>query len=152
MEIEIKIVKKIDRKDFIRLNKEAGWWKEEYSKDLSFIDGMVKNAFCFAGAFCGNRLVGMGRSISDRVSDAYIQDVAVLKKFRRQGTGKKIILKIIEYLEKHNIEWIGVVAEPGTQSFYEDLGFKTLKKYKPMLFAAKASENCHSRAGGNPKL
>lgn len=131
-----KIVKKVNRNEFVRLYKEAGWWKAKYSKNLSFIDKIVKNSFCFVGVFYKNGMIGMGRSICDKISDAYIQDVTVLKKFRGKKIGRKIILKIINYLKLHNIEWIGIVAEPGTQSFYKDLGFETLKDYKPMLFEA----------------
>jgi len=131
--IEIKIIKKINKADFINLNKEAGWWKKEYEKDLSFIDGMVKNAFCFFAAFDGKKMIGMGRSISDKVSDAYIQDVTVLKKYRGKGIGRRLIKKILEFLKARHIGWVALIAEPGTGSFYKDFGFKTMKAYKPMI-------------------
>jgi len=131
--IVIKIIKKVNKQDFILLNKEAGWWKKEYEKDLSFIEGMVKNAFCFVGVFHGKKMIGMGRSISDKVSDAYIQDVTVLKKYRGKGIGKKIIKTILQFLRSHKIGWVGLIAEPGSGSFYKDFGFKLMKNYKPML-------------------
>ena len=132
--IKIKCVKKVKNEDFIRLYREAGWWKHRYYKDLSFIGRVVRRSFCFMGAFYKGKMIGMGRSISDGISDAYIQDVIILKGFRGKGLGKKIIKKIIEYLLSKGIDWIGTIAEPGTKKFYSKFGFKVMKKYTPMLW------------------
>jgi len=135
--IKIRCVKKVRREDFTRLYKEAGWWKGGYDKDLSFIGRVVKRSFCFMGAFYKGKMIGMGRSISDGIGDAYIQDVIILKEFRGKGLGKKIIKKITEYLLSKGIDWIGTIAEPGTKKFYGKLGFKIMKKYTPMLWYDK---------------
>jgi GNAT superfamily N-acetyltransferase len=147
--IKVRLVRRVKGDEFVRLYREAGWWKPEYSKDLSFIKRIVGNSFCFVGAFHKNKMIGMGRSISDRISDAYIQDVTVLKKFRSRGIGGAIILRIIKYLKRRNIEWIGTIAEPGTQPFYKNLGFEALKDYKPMLFKETHPAGCRHRTGGN---
>ena len=76
----------------------------------------------------------MGRALSDLASDAYIQDVAVLKKYRGRGIGKKIIQILIEKLKENNVEWIGLVAQPGTSSFYKELGFEPLKDHVPLKY------------------
>ena len=138
-EIEIKVIVAVDRIAVKRLYQDAGWWEEndETSDGNPWIDILVRQSFCFVGAFCGAELIGMGRAVSDGVSDAYIQDVVVLKKFRRTGIGNKIIEKIIEFLESKHIGWIGLIAEPGTQSFYQRLGFAPMKGYKPMLLKRK---------------
>ena len=56
----------------------------------------------------------MGRAISDLVSDAYIQDVTVLKEYRGKGIGKIIIQTLVEELKTKGVEWIGLVAATGT--------------------------------------
>ena len=43
-----------------------------------------------------------------------------------------IIRHIIGYLREQNIDWIGLIGEPGTGSFYNKLGFKELKNFIPM--------------------
>ena len=131
--IEIKMIRKAVRANIIVLYKEAGWWKPEYSKDSSFIDSIVKNTYCFAGAFHKNKMIGMGRGISDGCSDAYVQDVVVLKKYRGHGIGAAIIGKIVNHLQSNGIDWIALVAEPGSEKFYRKLGFRTMKKNIPML-------------------
>jgi ribosomal protein S18 acetylase RimI-like enzyme len=138
-EIEIKIITTVKRGSVKKLYQDAGWWEnnDETSDGCAWIDNLIKQSFCFVGAFCGAELIGMGRAVSDGVSDAYIQDVVVLKKFRRAGIGNKIIEKIIAFLESKRIGWIGLIAEPGTQQFYQRLGFTTMEGYTPMLLKKK---------------
>lgn len=135
MTIEIKFVDRVDKKKFIELYKEAGWWEDEYDEDTSFIPKLVQNSHLFAGAFEGeDNMVGMGRVISDGCSDAYIQDVVVLREFRGKGIGGEIISTITKRLTEQGIDWIGLIGEPDTESFYKKLGFTTLKKHIPMQY------------------
>ena len=69
-------------------------------------------------------MIAMGRVLSDGVSDAYIQDVAVLPDFRGRGIGGKIVTFLVEELEKRGVDWIALVGEPGTENFYKRLGFE----------------------------
>ena len=133
MNITIKFIKTVNKEEFITLYKEAGWWSDDYYTDLTFIDNIVNNSFLFAGAYDNsNRLIGMGRAISDGCSDAYIQDVVVLREYRNKGIGGNIIKKIIEKLQRNGIDWIGLIGEPGTENFYKEFGFKKLDHYIPM--------------------
>lgn len=131
-EIEVRIVHRVDREQVKRLYSEAGWWEPQDEPDSSWIDRMVEGSFCFAGAFAGDRLVGMARAISDGASDAYIQDVTVLRDYRRQDIGRRLIAVLIGCLKEKNINWIGLIAEPGSESLYERLGFEPLVGHTPM--------------------
>jgi len=131
-EVAVRIVRRVNHREVVKLYREAGWWKPEYPAGASHIHSLVRNSFCFAGAFCKKRMVGMGRSLSDGMGDAYIQDVTVLNEFRGKGIGKKIILTILDCLRRRRIDWIGLIAEPGSERLYEELGFKVLKNYTPM--------------------
>jgi len=134
-EVEIKVIANADRDSVKKLYIHAGWWQEsdQTSDGNAWIDALVKGSVCFVGAFAGAEMIGMGRAVSDGVSDAYIQDVVVLQKFRGRGIGAAIICKIIAFLKARHIGWIGLVAEPGTQPFYRRLGFEVLEGYAPML-------------------
>lgn len=130
--MKIELVKKVNHNEVIRLYKDAGWWSEDYT-DTSFINHIVADSFLFAGVFDDNgQLVGMGRVLSDGYSDAYIQDVVVLSSYRGLGMGKAIINFLVKELKRFNIDWVGLIAEPGTQEFYESLGFKEMKDHIPM--------------------
>lgn len=131
--MNIKLIKSAKRHEIIQLYREAGWWLPEYDKDNSFVDKIAAGSFLFAGAFDdAGRMIGMGRSLSDGFSDAYIQDVTVLKSYRNQGIGGKIIRFLIAEMQQHGIDWIGLIGEPGTKHFYEKLGFRELKGDIPM--------------------
>ena len=130
----IKTIKSASMKDLILLYKEAGWWESSYDSQPEFLNDIVKDSALFVGAFLGKKLIGMGRALSDLASDAYIQDVTVLKEFRGKGIGKKIIQTLIEKLKENNVDWIGLIAQPGTSSFYKELGFELLKGHVPLRY------------------
>lgn len=131
-EIKLKTIRTANKKllaEMVELYKDAGWW---HDYDPSYLPEMIKNSFCVIGAFSAGRLIGMGRSLSDGNSDAYLQDIVVLKAFQRKGIGSMIVSRIKELLVKRDIDWIGLVGEPGTKKFYSKLGFKLMKNYVPM--------------------
>ncbi len=133
-DVEIKIITRVDRGAVKNLYQQAGWWeKSDQTHDgCAWIDAMVDGSIRFAGAFRGGEMIGMGRAISDGVSDAYIQDVTVLPEFRGRGIGGRIIGVLCASLRQLGIGWIGLVAEPGTQAFYKRLGFEVLEGFFPM--------------------
>jgi len=61
----------------------------------------------------GSRIIGMGRAISDRVSDAYIQDVTVHSDYRGRGIGKAIVRKLLERLRGNGTGFTKGWALPG---------------------------------------
>jgi spermidine synthase len=131
-EIEIRLIQTASLSELVFLYKDAGWWKDSYGEAPDFLRGIVAGSALFAGAFENQRLIGMGRALSDQVSDAYIQDVAVLKEFQGRGIGKKIIQTLITGLKAWGVDWIGLIAEPGTTGFYENLGFQQLEGHVPL--------------------
>lgn len=132
--IVIKIITRAPRSELICLYKEAGWWESSYDNNQDFLNHILKDSALFAGAFFEKKLIGMGRALSDLASDAYIQDVTVLNEFRGKGIGRKIIKALIKELKKKNVDWIGLIAEPGTDSFYTELGFEKLKDHVPLRY------------------
>lgn len=130
----VKITKNVSLLEVIDLYKKSGWWNDNEQLTNESIKSIINNSFCFAGAFFNNKLIGMGRAISDGVSDAYIQDVTVINQFQKQGLGHKIVKTILDFLLKCNIKWIGLVAVPFTEDFYKKLGFDILKNHTPMLY------------------
>ena len=131
-----KIVKETDAKAILALYRQAGWWStEDKESDLEIITKIVANSFCFVIATLDDQIVGMGRALSDGISDAYIQDVTVQKEFRGQGIGKAIIRTLVSFLKEHKLQWIGLICEPGYEGFYQGLGFKVMASYTPFLYS-----------------
>ncbi len=114
----------------IALYTDAQWWEEGYTS--GFIAPMIAGSFAVIGAYDGDRLVGMGRAIADKASDAYIQDIVVLSEYRKRGIGAAIVRELIARLKAAGVDWIGLIAAPGATHFYEELGFEVLKDHTPM--------------------
>ncbi|WP_155309165.1 GNAT family N-acetyltransferase [Desulfosarcina ovata] len=110
----------------------AGWWKDA-ADNPSAVAGIVQGSHCFLVARYDQTIIGMGRAISDRVSDAYIQDVTVDPAFRRQGIGSRLVARLVARLESDGIGWIGLIAERKTHPFYRPLGFSPMADSVPML-------------------
>ena len=135
--IEVKVVRRVRREDLLRLYREAGWWKPASPPPPGYLDAVVKGSTCFVGAFYGGRMIGMGRCLSDGVSDAYIQDVTVLDGFRKRGVGKRILAEIVGCLRSRGVDWIGLIAEPGSLAFYRGLGFGAMRRCVPMRWRGR---------------
>lgn len=115
------------------LYRAAGWWWEE-GEHLEFAARLIKGSFCFYVAESNREIVGIGRAISDGVSDAYIQDVTVEQNVRGKGIGTELIRSIVADLRRHGIDWIGLIAECGSHRFYEKLGLTAMINATPMLY------------------
>lgn len=131
---KVEITKEINLQEIFYIYRETGWIdKSEKFNEVAY-KKLVDNSFCFAVVKNNGKIISMGRSISDGISDAYIQDVAVLKEFRGLGIGKKIIESITDYLKKNNIGWIALIAEPGAADFYKKLDFEIMPDFTPMKY------------------
>lgn len=132
--IEIRIVQSWDTAALVDLYRAGGWWKEHW--DPGGLPALIRGSFAFAVALdpVSGRTVGMGRVISDGVSDAYIQDLVVHPDFRKKGVGKKLLETLLSSCKGADMTWISLIAEPGLEGFYLTLGFRPMKGYVPMLY------------------
>ena len=132
--IRYDIVKTVPVESVVRLYSEAGWWHES-DRAREIVPAMVAGSFCFITASTeAGEVVGMGRAISDGVSDAYLQDITVLQSYRGQGIGKEIVSRLTLHCRNRGLEWISLVAEPGTTEFYSRSGYKEMKNYVAMRY------------------
>ncbi|MDO9323751.1 MAG: GNAT family N-acetyltransferase [Methanoregula sp.] len=133
-EIVVQLVRSWDNDEIADLYRTGGWWKEEY--DPAALGSLIQGSFSFAVAVDKKtgKTIGMGRVISDGVSDGYIQDLVVLPDYRKSGIGREIMSALVEQCIKSGITWIALIAEPGSQIFYETLGFKLMEGHIPLIF------------------
>jgi len=133
-DISVRLVRSWKENEIADLYRAGGWWKEEYS--AAEIPSLIQGSLLFAIAVHekSGRAVGMGRVISDGVSDGYIQDLVVLPSFRGIGIGKQIVQVLVDGCRKAGITWIGLIAEPETEQFYQPLGFSPMNGHVPLLY------------------
>jgi spermidine synthase len=137
--VKLEIIKSAPSADIENLYREAGWWDQEKEISETLIPKIIQGSFCFAVAKHDGKIVGMARALSDGVSDAYIHDVTVLKAYRSQKIGRRLVQLVIEECQKSNIGWIGLVAKPGTLPFYQAIGFQLLEGFQLALLESSLS-------------
>jgi len=113
----------------------AGWWKPEQPDDPQMVFGLISGSHCFLAVRMDGRITAMGRALSDGASDAYIQDVMVHPELRGQRIGTRIVQKLVDRLHHDGICWIGLIAERGSCTFYEKIGFDRMPNAVPMLMS-----------------
>jgi aralkylamine N-acetyltransferase len=114
-----------------------GWIEASEAETAQVIIDIATHTFCFAVARDEGKIIGMGRSIADGVSDAYIQDVTVFPDYRKQGIGGEIIRFLVEFLHSQGVSWIGLISEPGYEDFYKGQGFAVMPGYTPFLYVGR---------------
>ncbi|MFA6030119.1 MAG: GNAT family N-acetyltransferase [Elusimicrobiota bacterium] len=113
------------------LYKAAGWWKRGDTPAL--LRRIVAGSHCYMLAVESGRLVGMGRALSDRANDAYIQDVFVTPERRGRGIASALVRRLERRLRSDGLRWVGLIAADRSRPFYEKLGFRRMKDADPML-------------------
>ena len=133
--VEVRVVTGWDPGDIVALYRSAGWWDEDRD-DPGEIGALIRGSYVFVVAVdpATGRAVGMGRAISDGVSDAYIQDLAVLPEYRGRGIARAILSRILAALEEGGIGWVALIAEGGTGDFYRRHGFSVEEGDLPMMY------------------
>jgi ribosomal protein S18 acetylase RimI-like enzyme len=131
-DIEVRLVDAWDVETIADLYRAGGWWNEEW--DPAALGALIAGSFAFAVAVdpVTGRAVGMGRVLSDGVSDGYIQDLIVLSGYRGRGIGTMILSTLIRYCTSAGVTWVALVAEPGTETFYTGFGFRRMDGHIPM--------------------
>jgi GNAT superfamily N-acetyltransferase len=132
--VEIRVVTAWDPEEIVSLYRSAGWWREDRD-DIGEIGDLIRGSLVFVVAVDrSGRAVGMGRAISDGVSDAYVQDLFVLPGLRGRGIGGAILRRILEACRERGIRWIALIAEGGSGEFYHRLGFGVEEGDLPMMY------------------
>jgi GNAT superfamily N-acetyltransferase len=133
-DIAIQLVQTWNEGEIANLYRAGGWWKEEY--DQRELPRLIRGSFLFAVAVDRKtgHAVGMGRVISDGVSDGYIQDLVVLPEYRKTGIGAQIVSTLVKKCVERGISWIGLIAEPDTEKFYLPFGFHPMEGHVPLIF------------------
>jgi GNAT superfamily N-acetyltransferase len=111
----------------------GGWWEDEWNDE--YLADIVARSYAFVVAVePKGSWVGMGRLISDGVSDAYLQDIVVLPGWEGRGIGSALVRELLGICREHSITWIGVIAGPRTEYFYRRFGFAKMNGYIPMRY------------------
>ena len=71
------------------------------------------------------QVAGIGRVVGDGRIAFFIKDLVVLPQYQGDGVGTAVLRALITRIREHccNHAYIGLMATPGKESFYEEHGF-----------------------------
>ena len=110
-----------DLEEMKEVYQSVGWMKHTNSVirqvfDASDIKVIVK---------VNNRIVGLGRAISDGIFNAAIYDIVVHKDFQNRGIARHIVKHILEQLKE--VSCVHMISTIGNEEFYRKQGFGKVK-------------------------
>ena len=113
-----KFNEKVSVKALADLRESVGWNRmdREYQNPLM-------TSYYHIAVYEKEKLIGYIDSVSNGVTDAYIQDLMVCPDHQGKGIGTDLMNKMIEYLKEKRIYMISVVYEERLKPFYERFGF-----------------------------
>ena len=100
------------------LRQSVGWNRME----SSYSDPRMATYFRLA-CYDGEKLVGYVDTVSNNVTDAYIQDLMVRPDYQGRGIGTELMNRVIAKLKADRIYAISVLYEERLHPFYQRFGF-----------------------------
>ena len=109
---------KVSVKALADLRESVGWsrMEKEYGNPLI-------SSYYHIAVYEDEELIGYIDSVSNGVTDAYIQDLMVRPDHQGNGIGTELMNKMIGYLKEKHICMISVIYEKSLEPFYERFGF-----------------------------
>lgn len=103
------------------LRQSVGWNRMEdcYKNPLM-------TSYFHIACYDGEKLIGYIDTVSNGVTDAYIEDLMVHPDYHGKGIGTTLMNKTIEYLKTNKIYMISVVYEEKLLPFYKRFGFMNM--------------------------
>lgn len=111
----------VSAKAIADLRQSVGWNRMEDC----YRNGRMISYFHLA-AFDGDHLVGFIDTVSNNITDAYIQDLMVHPDYQGKGIGTELMNRTIQYLKENKIYMISVVFEEKLKPFYKRFGFNDM--------------------------
>lgn len=110
-----------DEEQILNLYLDNEWYA--YTQDPNTLYRGIKNSTDKIGAYDGDKLVGLIRSVSDKETICYIQDILVLQDYHRKGIGTNLMKLILDKYQ--GVRQINLATDQTEKqrAFYESLGF-----------------------------
>ncbi|MDO5156796.1 MAG: GNAT family N-acetyltransferase [Eubacteriales bacterium] len=103
------------------LREAVGWNRMENE-----LRNPLMTSYIHIAAYEEDVLIGYIDSISNGVTDAYIQDLMVHPKYQGKGVGTELMNQMIACIKEKHIYMVSVIFEEEMKSFYEKFGFYTM--------------------------
>lgn len=106
-----------------------------WSKDIpiEYVARFIKHSLCFGVYTKDYQQVGFGRVISDYTTYAYVCDVIIELKYRRQGLATALIKEMLKHPELQGLKTWSLVSTKEARKIYQDNGFAPISHSAEVL-------------------
>jgi GNAT superfamily N-acetyltransferase len=120
-EISYRVGNQLDLDQVIDVYRSSGLGSRRPIDDRACVQRMFAEANLVVGAWDGDRLVGLARTLTDFCYVAYLADLLVRAEYQKRGIGRELIRKTrAELGAKASII---LLAAPAAEEYYPRLGF-----------------------------
>ena len=123
--VDVRITSDLDLEAVVALYAAVGW--TAYTREPDTIAAGLRGASFVAGAFDGDRLIGLVRALSDGATICYLQDVLVHPDAQRSGVGRALVIAVLDRYAHVRQHVLLTDDEPGQRAFYESLGYTEIR-------------------------
>jgi ribosomal protein S18 acetylase RimI-like enzyme len=124
-----------DENAILNLYNENEWIA--YINDKQSLFRGIKNSLDIIAAYDNGLLVGMIRTVGDRETIIYIQDILVLPQYQRRGIGTILLKRIIDKYKTVRQIVLATDNTIKTSKFYESIGMESYEKSDIVGFRVK---------------
>ena len=121
------------REQIQNLYTDANW--TSYTEDMDNLMKAINNSLEVITAWDGDNMVGLVRSVGDGQTILYIQDILVMKDYKRQGIGSKLLNKMLDSFPQVRQKVLLTDDVEETRSFYKANGFISCDDGRLVAFA-----------------
>lgn len=118
----------IDWKEAVLIFKRAPLGRGK--RDPDKLRRAFESSYAVVYVFDSDRLIGLGRALSDGEYQAAIYDIVLLPEYQGKGIGKEIMKRLCDQLPVENIVLYSV---PGREGFYKKCGFRRMQTAMAIL-------------------
>ncbi len=98
-------------------------WNDEYDLSPQELASALGQSWHVVSAYEDERLVGLGRVVSDGTLHAMIYDLIVDPDFQGRGIGSRVLERLVQGCLEANIRDIQLFSARGKEKFYRKRGF-----------------------------
>lgn len=124
--MEIKEYREYKEEELLSLYASVGW--TAYTQHPETLRAGFANSLFTLGAYDGQTLLGIIRTVGDGHTIVLIQDILVFPEHQRKGIGSKLMQAVLERFR--NVRQIELATDdiPANIAFYESLGFRKMSE------------------------
>lgn len=116
----------IDKDQIKNLYLDNAWYA--YTNDFDKLLSGIEHSLDKIGAYDGDTLVGLIRTIGDASTIVYIQDILILDSYKRKGIGRTLLQMIFDkYPTVRQIVLMTDIEDTRSNTFYQKMGMIEFK-------------------------